>query len=118
MSPLVRNRYIFIFLLISVALTFNGTEAGCRRGDILCGNMCKTRGNEGLNCCAGTQGGYGENGLFNLYKPLCSSGYCDLRNLNRYVASMSVLFHNLWLKTNTISFFLVFVEGDISVPTW
>ena len=86
------NGDIFSLFLISVVLTFHGTEAGCQA---TCENICRfKRGNEGLNCCAGIQGGYGRNSTFAKvpvpvgggdHDPVCREGTCDLRKASRYV---------------------------------
>ena len=81
---------IFTFFLLSVALTLHGTEAGCRN---VCESICQERGNQGLNCCSGTQGGYGENGKYDLHRPACRRGYCDLRDFNRYAPSLLSYHH-------------------------
>ena len=90
--PLVQNhkclklfmmkRDIYTFFLISVVLTFHGTEADCRR---TCEDICRfNRGREGLNCCSGTQGGYGRNNKYDRHNA-CREGICDLREYSGYV---------------------------------
>ena len=58
-----------------------------------CEGICRERGHEGLNCCSGTQGGYGENGKYDLHRPACRRGYCDLRDFNRYAPSLLSYHH-------------------------
>ena len=72
------------FLLISVMLTFHGTEAQCRS---TCRNICRHQGDKGQNCCSGTDAGYGRNGQ---YDPYCREGTCDLVGAVKYVPSLKV----------------------------
>ena len=65
--------YISILLLISAALTFDGTEAGCRNR---CRNICEQPENtSGQNCCRGNSGTY----LDGSYDYACKNGRCTLR---------------------------------------
>ena len=72
---------IYTFFLISVVLTFHGTEADCRR---TCEDICRLEGREGLNCCSGTQGGYGRNNKYDRHNA-CREGTCDLSEYSGYV---------------------------------
>ena len=96
------NGNIFSLFLISIVLTFRGTEAysesTCRRQ---CEPICRIRGDEGLNCCAGTKGGYGPKNLSHLfpdqqtgkYDPVCREGTCGLiyKDLAKYMQSLKIL---------------------------
>ena len=101
MSPLVQNhcslhcsfqmnRDILILFLIS-ACSINMQKinniiirTACSS---VCEGICRERGHEGLNCCSGTQGGYGpqQNGQYDFFggKPVCRSGICDVTQLNK-----------------------------------
>ena len=70
--------YISILLLISAALTFDGTEAGCRNR---CRNICEQpEKTSGQNCCRGNSGTY----LDGSYDYACKNGRCYL---GRYMPS-------------------------------
>ena len=95
------NGDILSFFLLIVELTFRGTEAysesTCRRQ---CEPICRIRGDEGLNCCAGTKGGYGPKNLSHLfpdqqtgkYDPVCREGTCGLiyKDLAKYMQSLKI----------------------------
>ena len=71
--------YISILLLISAALTFDGTEAGCRNR---CRNICEQpEKTSGQNCCRGNSGTY----LDGSYDYACKNGRCYL---GRYMPSL------------------------------
>ena len=73
--------YISILLLISAALTFDGTEAGCRNR---CRNICEQpEKTSGQNCCRGNSGTY----LDGSYDYACKNGRCYL---GRYMQSIKM----------------------------
>ena len=94
------------FLLISVMLTFHGTEAQCRS---TCRNICRHQGDKGQNCCSGTDAGYGRNGQ---YDPYCREGTCDLVRAVKYVPSLKFLISPFYIfimidsQINDILYFL------------
>ena len=88
------NGDILNFFLLSAVLTFHGAEAQTMTCRLLCEEICKyARGNQGLNCCLGTQGGYGENphGKFDSFNgvTVCRSGNCNIDHVYPgYMASL------------------------------
>ena len=70
--------YISILFLISVALTFDGTEADCRG---ICKNICEQpEVTSGQNCCRGNSGTY----VDGTYDYACKNQLCAL---GRYMPS-------------------------------
>ena len=75
--------YISILFLISVALTFHGTEARRFQGyEGICEDICeKPENTSGQNCCRGNSGTY----LDGSYDYACKNGRCYL---GRYMPSL------------------------------
>ena len=75
--------YISILFLISVALTFDGTEADCRG---ICKNICEQpEVTSGQNCCRGKNGNY----VDGTYDNACKNGRCWLGGT--YVSSLKFM---------------------------
>ena len=133
------NEDILSLVLLFVVLTFHGTEAFESSCKGLCESACRSRGDEGLNCCAGTKGGrggkprgaHGPDQSNGKYDPVCREGTCNLRYKDwyRYVQSLKILispspifilyFHYYdALIQRMFYIFLECVKRHISVVTW
>ena len=100
------NGDILSFFLISVVLPFHGTEAGCQA---TCENICRERGDKGLNCCTDTNIPTGSaTKPLSVYDPYCWDGTCDLRDVSRYVQDLHFLcFHYDRLTEDALYFLRV-----------
>ena len=82
------NGYVSIIFLISVALTFHGTEAISQHCRVICKDICKQPENtSGQNCCRGNNGNY----VDGTYDNACKNGRCTLGCMYIYIIHISSL---------------------------
>ena len=116
------NGDILTFFLLSAVLTFHGTEAQLSNCGGICENICRNvRGNQGLNCCFGTQGGYGDprpgatgtrpDGVLPANKydsfngiSVCRSGNCNIGHV--YPGYMASLLIKIKISFHFLIFFI------------